>query len=61
MVRVPEANQTAAEQGKAELRILNFRTTMSEFQKLKQSNAPNNIPLLLHVVLALNIHNAQSC
>ena len=33
MVRVPEANQTAAEQGEAELRILNSKTTWSEFQK----------------------------
>ena len=33
MVRAPEANQTAAERGEAELRILNSKTTWSEFQR----------------------------
>ena len=31
LVIVPEAGQTAAEQGEAEVRILNFKTTWSEF------------------------------
>ena len=39
MVRVPEANQTTAEQGEAELRILDFKTTWSEFQKTSQTAA----------------------
>ena len=33
MVRVPKGSLTAAERGEAELRILNFTTTWSEFQK----------------------------
>ena len=33
MVRVSEANQTAAERGEAKLCILNFKTKWSEFQK----------------------------
>ena len=32
-----EASQTATEQGKAELCILNFKTTQSEFQKSSQT------------------------
>ena len=32
-------SQTAAERGKAELRILNFKTKWSEFQKLSQTAA----------------------
>ena len=39
MVRVPEAGQTAAKGGKAELRILDFKTTWSEFQKPSQTAA----------------------
>ena len=39
MVRVREANQTAAEQGKAKLRILDFKTVWSEFQKPTQTAA----------------------
>ena len=33
------ASQTASEQGKAELRILNFKTTWSDFQKPCQTTA----------------------
>ena len=32
-------SQTAAERGEAELRILNFKTTWSEFQKPNQTDA----------------------
>jgi len=32
-------NQTATEQGKAELRILNYKTTWSEFKKPHQTVA----------------------
>ena len=32
-LEVQEPNQTTAEQGKVELRILNFKTTWSEYQK----------------------------
>ena len=39
MVRVPKTSLTAAGQGKAELRILNFKTTWSEFQKASQTAA----------------------
>ena len=39
MVRVPKSSQTAAKQGKAELRILDFKTTWSEFQKPSQTAA----------------------
>ena len=39
MVRVPEANQIAAERGEAELRILNFKATWSKFQKTNQTAA----------------------
>ena len=39
MVRVPEAGQTAAEQGEAELCILNFKSTWSEFQEPSQTTA----------------------
>ena len=39
MVRVPEPSQTAAERGEAELRIVNFKTTWSELQKLSQTAA----------------------
>ena len=34
-----KASQTAAEQGKAELRILDFKTTWSDFQKASQTTA----------------------
>ena len=37
MVRFPEAQSDAATQGKAELRILDFKTTWSEFQKPSQT------------------------
>ena len=36
MVRVQEAHQTAAKRGEAELRILDFKTTWSEFQEPSQ-------------------------
>ena len=39
MVRVQEAQQTAAEGGEAELGILDFKTTWSEFQKASQTTA----------------------
>ena len=39
MVRVPEAGQTAAERGEAELRIFDIKTTWSEFQMPKQTAA----------------------
>ena len=52
MVRVPEANQTAAEQGEAQLRILNFKATWSEVQKPKLL-LPTAFQTL-HVVLDLN-------
>ena len=39
MVRVQEAHQTAAKQGEPELRLLNFKTTWSEFQEPSQSAA----------------------
>ena len=39
MVRVPEPSRTAAERGEAELRILNFKTTWSEFQNPSQITA----------------------
>ena len=51
-------SQTAAEQGVAELCILDFKTTWSEFQKLKQTIATNSIPLPFHVVLELSIHSS---
>ena len=58
MFRVPEAqSDTTAEQGKAELRKLDFKTTKSEFQKPKQNVAPNSITLPLHVVLELSIYS----
>ena len=53
-------SDTAGEWGKAkQVCILNFRTTRSEFQKLKQTIAPNSIPLLLYVVLELKIHSSS--
>ena len=39
MVRVPKTSLTAAGRGKAELRILDFKTTWSEFQKASQTAA----------------------
>ena len=39
MVRVPKPSQTAAKRGEAELRILDFKTTCSEFQKASQTAA----------------------
>ena len=39
MVIVTEADQIAAEQGKAELRILNFETTWPELHKASQTAA----------------------
>ena len=39
MVRVQEAKQTATKRGKAELRIFNFKTTWSEFQRPSQTAA----------------------
>ena len=36
-LEVQKPSQTAAEQGKAELRILDFKTTWSEFQKSCQT------------------------
>ena len=39
MVRVPKLSQTAAKQGEAELLILNFKTTWSEFQKASPTAA----------------------
>ena len=46
-----KASQTTAERGEAKLCVINFKTTWSEFQKLKQTAASNSIPLPLHVVL----------
>ena len=39
MVRVPEAKSDCSRQGKAEVRILNFKTTWSEFQRPSQTAA----------------------
>ena len=39
MVRVPKTSLTAAGRGEAELRILDFKTTWSEFQKASQTAA----------------------
>ena len=38
-LEVQRPSQTAAEQGEAELRILDFKTTWSEFQKPSQTKA----------------------
>merc|ERR1712223_1587631 len=38
-LEVQRPSQTAAEQGEAEVRILNFKTTWSEFQKPSQTAA----------------------
>ena len=37
MVRVPDAKSDYSRRGKAEVRILNFKTTWSEFQKASQT------------------------
>ena len=39
MVRVPKASLTAAVRYEAELRIFDFKTTWSEFQKTSQTTA----------------------
>ena len=39
MVRVPKPSLTAAKRGEAELCILDFKTTWSEFQKSSQTAA----------------------
>ena len=36
MVRVPDAKSDCSRRGKAEVRILDFKTTWSEFQKASQ-------------------------
>ena len=39
MVRVPDAKSDCSGRGEAEVRILNFKTTWSEFQKASQTAA----------------------
>ena len=46
MVRVPKTSLTAAGRGEAELRILNFKTTWSEFQKPSQTTAKHCVTKL---------------
>ena len=42
-LEVLRPNQTAAKQGEAELRILDFKTTWSEFQKPSQTAAEGGV------------------
>ena len=60
MVRVPDAESDCSCRGEAEVRILDFKTTWSEFQMLSQTASAEAKPRYVYSILKPTGQNSRS-